>query len=300
MMRTRNLLLPLALIAIGALILLANLGVLSTEALQRLADLWPLILIIIGVQLVLNHVLPRPQATAIGLAVTAVIVIAAVAYAALAPKNAAATQRVNAPIGGLSAGVLDLSYSAASVTMEAGDTGNDLYHATIDYPGDENPPTVSFDQQTGTVSISENGNFGGFHLFGSNDRKLNITLSNRVPWTIRLSGGASRLHFDLRQGQLTNFEISGGASSLDGQLGPPKGTVALKISGGASNLSLRIPSGSQWSVALDGGVSSLSIDGHGSGAVGSLSKQSSGYTGATDRFDISVSGGVSHLDLNTK
>jgi Domain of unknown function (DUF5668) len=300
MNRPRNLLLPLALIAIGALILLANLGVLSTEALRRLADLWPLLLIIIGLQLVLNHVLPRPQATAIGLALTAVIVIAAVAYAALAPKAAEATQRVSAPIGGLSSGVLDLSYSAASITMQAGDPGGDLFQATIDYPGDENAPTVSVDQQTGTVSISDTGNLGGFHFFGSNDRKLNITLSNRVPWTIRLSGGASGLHFDLRELQLTRLEISGGASSVDGQLGPPKGTVALNISGGASNVSLRIPSGSQWSVALEGGVSSVSIDGQSSGGVGSVSKQSSGYTGASDRFDISVSGGVSHLDLKTK
>ena len=300
MMRTRNLLLPVALIAIGALILLANLGVLSTEALQRLADLWPLILIIIGLQLVLNHVLPRQQARAIGLALMALIVIAAVAYAALAPKTAAATQRVSSPLGGLSSGVLDLKYSAASITMQAGDTGNDLYRATIDYPGDENPPTVDFDQQTGSVTISESGTFGGFHLFGSSDRKLNITLSSRVPWTIRMSGGASGLHFDLRQLQLTNFEVNGGASSVNGQLGAPKGTVAVKISGGASNVSLRIPSGSQWSVALEGGVSSLNIDGKSAGALGNETKQSSGYTGASDRFDIRVSGGVSHLDLNTK
>lgn len=302
MMRTRNLVLPLALIAIGALILLANLGVLSTEALQRLADLWPLLLIIVGLQLVLNHVLPRPQATAIGLALTAVIVIAAVAYAALAPKTAEGMQQVSSsqPIGGLNAGVLELNYSAASISLNGGDTGGDLYRATIDYPGGENPPTVSVDQQTGTVSISDNGNFGGFHLFGSNNRKLTITLSSHLPWTVRLSGGASGLHFDLRQLQLTKLEISGGASSVDGQLGPAKGTVGINVSGGASNLSLRIPSGSQWSVALDGGVSSASIDGQNSSGLGSVTKQSSGYTGSTDRFDIRVSGGVSHLDLSTK
>lgn len=302
MMRTRNLLLPLGLIAIGALILLANLGILSTDALRRLADLWPLLLIIVGVQLILNHILPRPQATAIGLGVAAVIVIAAIAYAAAAPRTAEGTQRVNSsqPIGGLSAGVLDLSYSAASITLDGADTGTDLYRATIDYPGGENPPTVSVDQQTGTVSITDNSNFGSFHFFGSNNRKLDIKLSSRIPWTIRLSGGASGLHFDLRQLQLTHLEISGGASSVNGQLGAAKGTVGVNISGGASNVSLHLPSGSQWSVALDGGVSSVSIDGQGSGGLGSLSKQSSGYTGASDRFDIRVSGGVSHLDLNTK
>ena len=300
MIRTRRVLVPVALIAIGALILLANLGVLSSQALQRLADLWPLLLIIIGIQLVLNHVLPRRQATVAGVAATALIVAAAIAYAALAPVPAEGTQRVNSsqPIAGLSAAVLDLNYSAASVTLHAADTGTDLYRATIEYPGGENPPTVSVDQQTGTVSIS--GNFGGFHFFGSNSRKLDITLSSHIPWTVRLSGGASGLHFDLRQLQLRNLQINGGASSVDGQLGPAKGTVGLDISGGASNVSLRIPSGSQWSVALEGGVSSANIDGQSSGALGSVSKQSSGYTGASDRFDIRVSGGVSHLNLRTK
>src|SRR5579871_2653863 len=163
MNRTRNLVLPLALIAIGALILLANLGVLSSQALQRLADLWPLLLIIVGLQLVLNHVLPRPQATGVGLGVTALIVIAAIAYAALAPATAVGTQHATSSqrIGGLSAAVLELNYSAASVNLDAADTGEDLYRAAIDYPGGENPPTVSVDQQTGTVSISDNGNFGG-------------------------------------------------------------------------------------------------------------------------------------------
>ena len=94
--------------------------------------------------------------------------------------------------------------------------------------------------------------------------------------------------------------MEGGASSVDGQLGPAKGTVGVRISGGASSVSLHIPSGSQWSVAVDGGVSSATIDGQNSGAVGNVSKQSSGYTGAADRFDISVNGGVSHLDLHTK
>jgi Domain of unknown function (DUF5668) len=301
-MRTRNLLLPLALIAIGALILLANLGVLSSQALQRLVDLWPLLLIIVGIQLVLNHFLPRPQATAIGIGVTAVIVAGAIAYAALAPVPAEGTQRVTSsqPIGGLNAGILDLNYSAASVTLQATDTGTDLYRATINYPGGENPPTVSVDQQTGTVSIGENGNFGGLHFFGTNNRKLEIKLTSRIPWSIRLSGGASSLHFDLRQGQVRNIEVEGGASSVDGQLGPAKGTVDVKISGGASSVSLHLPSGSQWNVALDGGVSSATIDGQNSGALGSVSKHSSGYTGAADRFDISVNGGVSHLDLHTK
>src|SRR5438132_3830829 len=95
MFRNRGLLLPLILIAIGIIVLLANTGVLSAQALERLGDLWPLLLVILGLQLILNHTLPRQQATLIGIGAAAVIVVAAVAYAALGPSTALGTQRLD-------------------------------------------------------------------------------------------------------------------------------------------------------------------------------------------------------------
>src|SRR2546430_14268363 len=72
MSRNRGLLFPLILIAIGVIVLLANTGVLSRPALERLGDLWPLLLVILGLQLILNYTLPRRQALLIGLTVAAV------------------------------------------------------------------------------------------------------------------------------------------------------------------------------------------------------------------------------------
>src|SRR5256885_14446284 len=85
MSRNRGLLFPLILIAIGVIVLLANTGVLSRPALERLGDLWPLLLVILGLQLILNYTLPRRQALLIGLAVAAVFVIPARAGATLGP-----------------------------------------------------------------------------------------------------------------------------------------------------------------------------------------------------------------------
>lgn len=296
----RRLFLPLAIIAIGALILLNNLGVLSSDVLQRLSDLWPLLLIILGLWLILNHTLPRQQAALIGWAATGLIVIAAVAYAALAPATVFGTQHATSSqrIGGLTAAVLDLSYGASSLDVQTGVTGDTLYSAHVDYPAGENPPTFNFDPETGTVGISESQG-PNFHLFGSNRRHLSITLTNHVPWTIRVSGGASNVHLDLRELALTTLDLSGGASNVDVQLGPPKGTVGIHVSGGASNMTVHAPAGSQWNVSVTGGVSGLTINGENSGALGEFHKQSSGYSGATNRFDIQVSGGLSHLDFRT-
>ena len=302
MPRNRGLILPLILIGIGVVVLLANTGVLSQQAVGRLGDLWPLLLVILGLQLILNHTLPRRQATLIGLAVIAVIVIAAVAYTTLAPATSVGAQKVDASAqsGGLTAATLDLNYSAATVDVNAADLGDRLYQVHVDYPAGENPPTISLDHENGRLEIHESSSFSPFHLFGSNRRHIVLALTDRIPWTIQVGGGATNLSLDLRHLQLTKLEVSGGANRMDAQLPAAKGTVMLQVSGGASNLTLRAPTETQWRIGVSGGANAVTINGSTSGALGGdFERQSPGYGTATNRYDIQISGGASHLDFRT-
>ena len=302
MYRNRGLLFPVVLIAIGIIVLLGNTGVLSAQALERLGDLWPLLLVILGLQLILNHTLPRQQATLVGLGATAVIVVAAVAYAVLVPATSLGTRRIDSTqqLGGLSAASLDLNYGAASIDVNAGGIGELLYQAHVDYPGGENPPTITLDRETGALQIRESPSFSPFHLFGSQRRHVQLTLTDRVPWSIQIGGGAANLRLDLRHAQLTKLDISGGANQLDAQFATPKGTVSINISGGANNITIVAPAQSQWRVAVSGGISAVTINGSSSGNLGGdFQQQSPGYGSATDRFDIEISGGASHLDFRT-
>ena len=303
MYRNRGLLIPLLLIAIGAIVVLANVGVLSSDVLLRLGDLWPLLLVILGLQLILNHTMPRQQATLIGLGATVVIVIAAVAYATLAPATNFGTRQANFSdrLAGLTAATLDLGYSGATVAIKGGTNLDDsLYRAHVEYPGTDDPPTISLDHQSGTLAIDERSSFSPLRLFGAARRHAVITLTDRIPWTIKISGGAANDHLDLRRLQLAKVEISGGASGLEAQLPSPKGTVLIDISGGLSNLTLRAPTGAQWRVAVSGGVSGLRINGSSYAAIGGdFEQQSPGYASASDRFDIEISGGASHVDVRT-
>ena len=298
--RTRGLFFPLIVIAIGAIVLLVNLRVLSSEALQRLGDLWPLLLVILGLQLILNHTLPRQQATIAGLAAAAIIVAGAFAYAIWAPAGQLGTHHADSSqqLGGLTAGTLELDYSAASINVGTGGLGETMYRASVDYPAGDSPPTFSLDQQNGTLDISQNTGFPLFHPFGSSQRHLVVTLNSRIPWTIRFNGGASNLNLDLRELRLNGLELSGGASDVTAQIGQPKGTVDIRMTGGVSNLILHAPSGTQWKISASGGVNGVSINGASSGSLGNgFEKQSSGYDRAADRFDIELTGGVSNLNF---
>jgi hypothetical protein len=302
MYRNRGFFFPLVLIAIGIIVLLANIGVLSPQTLQRLGDLWPLLLVILGLRLILNHTVPRQQATLIGLGATAVIVAAAVAYAALAPAASFATQRFDSsqPLGGLTAASLDVSYGAATIDVQAGALTDSLYQAHVDYPSGENPPTISLDRETGSLQIHESSTFSPFQLFGGSRRHLRITLTDQIPWSIQIGGGAANLSLDLRHGQLSKLVISGGANRLDAQLPNPKGTVVISVSGGANNVTMVAPAHSPWRVAVSGGVSAVTINGSSSGNLGGdFQQQSPEYGSATDRFDIEISGGASHVNFRT-
>jgi len=301
--RNRSLLLSLLLIAIGAIILLANVGVITSDALLRLGDLWPLLLVILGLQLILNHTLPRQQATMIGLGATVLIIIAAVTYATLAPATNFGTRQANFSdrLGGLTTATLDLGYSGATVDIQGGtNLGDSLYQAHVEYPGTDDPPTISLDHENGTLAIGERSGFSPLRLFGAARRHAVITLTDRIPWTIKISGGAANAHLDLRRLQLAKVEISGGANQLDAQLPSPKGTVLIDIAGGVSNLTLRAPTGTQWRVAVSGGVSGLRINGSSYAAIGGdFEQQSPGYASASDRLDVEISGGASRIDVRT-
>jgi len=104
----------------------------------------------------------------------------------------------------------------------------------------------------------------------------------------------------LRHLQLTKLEVSGGANRMDAQLPAAKGTVMLQVSGGASNLTLRAPTETQWRIGVSGGANAVTINGSTSGAFGGdFERQSPGYGTATNRYDIQISGGASHLDFRT-
>ncbi|HXL17170.1 MAG TPA: hypothetical protein VN961_06580, partial [Streptosporangiaceae bacterium] len=204
-------------------------------------------------------------------------------------------------LGGLTAATLDLGYSGATVGIQAGtNLGDSLYQAHVEYPGSDDPPTISLDRESGTLAIGDRSGFSPLRLFGAARRHVVITLTDRIPWTIKISGGTANGHLDLRRLQLAKVEISGGASRMDAQLPSPKGTAVIDISGAVSNLTLRAPADAQWRVAVSGGVSGLRINGSFYAAIGGeFQQQSPGYASASDRFDIEISGGASHVDVRT-
>jgi len=134
-------------------------------------------------------------------------------------------------------------------------------------------------------------------VLGGRDGGARITLDGARPWRIAIRGGASEVTVDLaRLARLDALEIRGGASEVAVALPRPTGTVALAISGGASELALRRPRGVPLRLSVRGGVSDLTLDeSHFEAIGGHTILHTEGWAAATDRYELSISGGASGL-----
>jgi Domain of unknown function (DUF5668) len=296
-MRNRGFFWPAVLILIGVIALLVNAGAISSDRLYRLVDLWPLILVVIGLELISRRAF---QGAAGDLAAVLIVLVAAggaVVYVAVGPAIPGGSRTLTASdtVGDLKQATLHVDVGAATMTVEgSGALGADLYHAHIQYSGPK--PDVSLDRATGDLQISQNNVFG---FFGTQRVVVDLQLNSAVAWNISVNTGAASDTFKLAALKVGSIELNTGASREEITLGTPTGMVPITIDGGALTVRLHRPSGTEASVQVSGGAVSLNADGHQYHGIGDQSWQSKGYDGAANSYRVEVNGGADTVTMDT-
>ena len=122
---------------------------------------------------------------------------------------------------------------------------------------------------------------------------LALTLDRRLPLAIEIAGGVSGLRADLRELDLRELTVSGGASDVAVDLPAPTRELTVRIEGGASRVTVRRPAGVPVSVEIDGGASGLAIDDGQLGPLGGQVRAQAAGDGPAVR--LRVAGGASEL-----
>ena len=268
---------PLVLIALGVVFLLANAGYVGEGALRRLVELWPIALVLIGLDIMF-----RDRSAAVALIVEVAVIAASVVYAVAGPATGLVplgTHSTSVGRLGATSLALTVNYGAGSLTMHSGTTELVAVSSSRE---DVRVQDVRHSGASAVVAISPTND--QFPI--NTDRSWDVIIPSDIPVALTANVGAGEFRFDLRDVKLDSARINGGASDLVVTLPKPVGEVPVTISAGASSITLAIPSGVDYRVRTTGGLNSVNGI-----------ETSAGYAAATDRLTILVTSGASSITI---
>lgn len=308
--RRGGLVLPLALILVGVLILLRNVGLLPSEMWANAWRLWPLFLIALGLEPLLRR--GGGPVSALGVLILVAIVVIAVAGPGFFPgfgdrgngsgpsSSQVTGQSSNQGLQGARQADVSLQFGAGTLSVGAlGDDSSDQV-GQVSYSGRQNQaPTTSYtvDNGVGHLSYALRGSGGWLPWmpFGQDRgaQQVNVALTPRVPLTLSVQSGAADLTVDASRLLVSSLNVQIGASKADISLPAAAGTTTATVRGGAATVTLRIPTGVAAQIQQRGGLSTFQVDQGRFPQVGSGQYRSADYDTATDKVDLIVETGAS-------
>lgn len=118
---------------------------------------------------------------------------------------------------------------------------------------------------------------------------------------VAFGGGIAHLRVHLTEAEIRSFEIAGGVSHAKLYLPAPRGVVPVRIGGGARKLEIIRPGDGAVRLRVGGGAHRLGFDDQRYGAIGGVvALDTPGAADASDRYEVEIAGGVSHLTVGTE
>ncbi|WP_305783521.1 hypothetical protein [Symbioplanes lichenis] len=187
--------------------------------------------------------------------------------------------------GGRTVAGFDLLDGARTVSVRTADLGDGLYRVATPAGG---PAVPRVAERDGRVQLR----------FDGPAEAVQVMLSDRVRWDLRVAGGTDRGSIDLSAGRVAGVELSGGASRIDLVLPRPDGTLTVRMSGGVDLLDVRAAGAVPTRVTVARGAGQVVLDGEThSGVAAGRTFTSAAWADGPDRLEVDAAGGVNALTV---
>lgn len=326
-MRNDKLIPGTILVIIGTLFLLDNLGYIDFSW-GAFFHLWPIILIIAGVNLVFAH-----SRSGIATVVKIAVLVAGMGfliYSGLGHRgdryrwNHGFSRRFdfNEDDSDMSMGrdsivkiegnghykesfkpgtqVARLNVSGGGTSYVLKDATNELFEADTKEYHNHYILKASSDSTTETLDFNMNGNNGRHHGItfnwgGSKTNKAYLKLNPNPEWEISVQTGATKLNFDLTSFKIRKLKLEGGAASFDIKMGQPLTETNVDIETGVSKVIINVPQNVACHITTQTGLSSKSFNGFQN--MGDNHYETPDFDKAINKMYIKLSGGVSDFKV---
>lgn len=295
----RGLFWPLLLITIGLVFLLVNFGFIPGVTALSLLNLWPLLLILAGVDIAIGR---RWPLAALGIDVA--VIALGLTLLSTQPTFLGSPFFV---INGSAGGERDLSVerqSATSLSLDVnGGAGRfrvsggstalvEAHSASADLRLRRTDLVAQSASAHADVRIDQVGN----HRVGGATIDVETRIASDIPTDLTVNGGAGEFAIDLSDVKITSAELNVGAATLTLTLPKPTGTVNIDVNAGASSVVVEVPDGVEARVTTTGFVVTLRSSNPRVTASGS-SAETSGYGTATARVTVRITAGASSITI---
>jgi hypothetical protein len=294
---TRGLTGAVLLIVLGGALLLNNMGMVTVNWLGLLR-FWPVILILVGVDLLLGA---RSVIGGMAIALLAVVVLGALVFwtSRDMPTN------FNAVIHPIDAGTLagaetltlEMNVGAGEIVVRGADGLGSPVFGTFEGPEWINVTTTG-EVRASRASVELNvrtpeGEEWQYIGRGDFESALDVSLANDLPLTLILNAGAGDLSLDLSDTLLQSLEINAGAGEISVIL-PASGDIRIDLNMGAGSIAFTIPETLEASLNVEGLVVNVSVPDD-FNETGFHSYQTAGYGSGAEKATIFINGAAGEV-----
>lgn len=301
----RSLSWPLILITIGLVFLLVNFGYIPGVTAIQLLSLWPLLLILAGVDIAIGR---RWPLAALGIDVA--VIALGLTLLATQPTVFSGPFFFDHDAGGV--GQRDVSVERRSVTSLSldinGGAGRFRLSGGSTMLVEAHSPNE--DLRLRRADFDKSGEHADVRIDHSASRRVGgvtadveTRVASGVPTDLELNGGAGEFFIDLSDIMVSSAELNVGAASLTLTLPRPASPttkptpeVKIEVNAGASSIVIDVPEGVEARVTTNGALLSLRSTNARVTASGSTA-ETAGYGSATARVTVRVTAGASSITI---
>lgn len=287
---------PVFMIGLGAILLMSNLGILIWDAWGTLWRLWPLLIIAIGLEVMVGR-------RSLWISLLSVIFIFAVLFGVLWLSDVGIgtfdgqrldEEKISRPLGEATRAEIVLAPAAGDLTIEALPSGDQLVAGTLQL-GNMQQAWDDYDLE-GDKAVYTLRSRNVVLLFGD-AWDWDLGLTSAIPVDLDTSMGAGEMVLDLMDLDLSALDVSQGVGKIELTL-PPEGAFDAQINQAIGSIVLHVPDNVGLRLDVSKAISSLDVPDNFQQRGGYY--YAPGYESADERVTLEVSQAIGSIDVRYK
>ena len=285
---------PVLLIGLGAVFLLNNLGYLSLNVWAAIIQLWPVLIIAIGLDIILRHRSVLWQL--LGLVIALAVLVAGLALMGIQVNRGRAltSEQISQPLQGASRAMVKINPAVGTLRLDASPNATNLVEGRVlPVRGERVTSNFSLSGDTATYSLQgSGGTFLNYTDIKNATWGWDLSLAPGIPLDLTTSLGVGESEIDLSGLTISALEVSLGVGQTTVIL-PEAGNFQGKIEGAIGQTVILIPPEMAVRIQADTGLAGIDVPRNFTAQDSVYT--SPGYATAQNRADLNVSQAIGNI-----